>query len=499
MQRRDFLLAVGAASLFWRSAAAAETTPVPFDADTVAGLARARAARPYRAPPQDLPRRLASINYDAYRSIRFRPESALWKADGLPFQAQFFHRGFYFPKRVDLFQVEDGRASLIPYDPSWFISDKTDLSGLPSDLGYAGFRLHGQLNRPDYFDEIAVFQGASYFRSLGRSEVYGLSARGLALNTAGAGGEEFPDFSQFWIERPAKGAQSIVVHALLDSPSVAGAFRFAIRPGDRTVFDVEARLFPRVELKSVGVAPLTSMFLFGPASGRRFDDFRPAVHDSDGLQILNGHGEQLWRPLTNPNILQESTFLDQGPRGFGLIQRSRKLSDFEDLETRYDLRPSVWVEPQGDWGAGAVHLVEISSGREIDDNIVAFWRPQAPLQPGREHQFRYRLNWGPPPPVGKAQVVRTGAGEGFNAKDVRLFTVDFADDGSKTRWDGVKPSVTTSAGTLSPPTLSPNPETGGVRVDVQLRPGSSRVAELRANLVRDGQIVSETWMYRWTA
>ena len=466
-----------------------------FGPRTVADLARNLASRPYAPPQADLPPQLASITYDAYRAIRFRPEGALWKEQRLPFQTQFFHRGFYFRDRVDIFEVDGGQARPIPYDPQRFSSDAADLSGLPPGLGFAGFRLHTPINNKDYFDEAAVFLGASYFRSLGRNEVYGLSARGLALNTAGAGGEEFPAFRQFWIERPAANATSIVVHALLDSRSVAGAYRFVIRPGDHTVFDVEARLYPRGPLATAGVAPLTSMFLFGPSSPKRFDDFRPAVHDSDGLAMLNGRGERLWRPLTNPGVLQESAFADTAPRGFGLMQRSRKFSDFEDMEARYDRRPSAWIEPQGDWGPGAVHLVEIPSGSETEDNIVAFWRPAQPIT--GEAVFRYRLSWGPPPPSGLAEVVGTRTGAAFHSKDVRVFTIDFAKPGGGL--DGAQPRVTASAGELAPPTLTPNPETGGLRLDVHLTPGSARTSELRAELVSGGRPVSEAWMYRWTA
>jgi glucans biosynthesis protein len=482
----------------WPAAPALAQAPQPFTVQTVADLARTRAAQPYRPPPADLPARLAKLDYDAYRGIRFRPERALWRSEGLPFQAQFFHRGFFFKERVDLDEVVAGQARPIPYDPTAFASRLVDLAGLPADLGYAGLRLHAPINRPDYFDEVAVFQGASYFRSLGRDQVYGLSARGLALNTTGPGGEEFPVFRRFWLERPGPHADTCVIHALLDSPSAAGAWRFAIRPGEATVFEVEARLYPRRDLATVGIAPLTSMYLFGPASPRRFDDFRRAVHDSDGLQMLNGAGERLWRPLTNPSSIQESAFADRGPRGFGLVQRSRRLSDFEDLEARYDRRPSCWIEPQGDWGPGAVHLVELPSAKEIEDNVVAFWRPDAPLQAGREHLFRYRMSWGPPPAPGVARVVQTRTGADWNATGARQFSIDYQGE-TASDLQGVQPRVSASAGRTSPPIATRDPRTGALRVAFELQPGSARTVELRAALERSGRPASETWMYRWTA
>ena len=521
MLRRELLLSLGVAPVLAasspkrafgfahphsRSSAVGSTR---FDIDTVARLARARAQRPFVPPFARLPDRLAHASYDAYRAIRNRPDQALWRDQGLPFQVEFFHRGYGFADRVDLFEVAGGRATPIAYDPGRFESDQIPLDGLPPDLGYAGFRLHAPINRADYFDEAAVFLGASYFRSLGKNEVYGLSARGLALNTTGPGPEEFPAFTAFWIERPAPSAGSIVVHALLDGPSVAGAYRFVIRPGERTIFDVQARLYPRKSLAGAGVAPITSMFLFGPGSPHRFDDNRPAVHDSDGLQMLNGAGERLWRPLTNPNAVQDSAFEDHSPRGFGLIQRSRNLQDFEDLETRYDLRPSLWVEPRGDWGPGAVRLVELPAGLERQDNIVAFWRPQTSLEPGSEAVFDYRLSWGPPPlgPPTLAQVAQTRTGakavqtrlDSDPPDPTRTFSVDFVRPAPDGGWDDVQPRVWCSAGKLSAARLVPIPGQPGVRLEFQLQPGAARAVELRAELVQGGVKVSESWLYRWTA
>ncbi len=495
--RREIL--AGLTSAPWLLAMAGPASARPFDADFVAERARALARRPFQPPSTDLPPRLTGLSYDAYRAIRYRPEAALWRDARLPFQVELFFRGRYSRERVDLFEVQGGRATPIAFDADRFESDKVPLEGLPRDLGYAGFRLHAPINRADYFDEVAVFLGASYFRSLGRGQAYGLSARGLALNTGGPGNEEFPIFRSFWIERPQSGATSVVVHALLDSPSTTGAYRFVIHPADTTVFDVEARLFPRRDLAAVGIAPSTSMFLFGPASARRFNDFRSAVHDSEGLQIFNGAGEHIWRPLTNPVVLQESAFEDRGPRGFGLVQRSRRLSDYQDLEARYDLRPSLWVEPQDDWGAGAVHLIELPEATEYDDNIVAFWRPRDPLAAASEHLFRYRLSWGPPPagPSGLAQVAQTRVGTGHSAGS-SVFAIDFTVlPGAGL--DGIEPRIWSSAGQLSPPTLTPSPDGGGLRLSFELTPGTARVAELRAELSRPPAIASESWMFRWTA
>src|SRR3954447_2204698 len=332
------------------SKAYAEEKGAPFEAATVRALARELAQKPYKAPDNKLPEALKDLTYDKYRMIRFQPDHSLWRADNLPFRLQFFHRGFYYTNRVDLFEVNQGVAFPIVYSPAMFNFGDQPVPDIKDNLGFAGFRIHGPINRPDYFDEIGVFLGASYFRAVAKGQLYGLSARGLSINTADPKGEEFPTFRTFWIERPAKGASSIVVHALLDSESAAAAYRFTVRPGETTIYDIEATLFPRTQIEQIGLATLTSMYFFGANDRGGVDDFRPEVHDSDGLGIQNGQGEQIWRPLNNPTDLQVSAFVDNNPRGFGLMQRQRDFRAYEDLEARYERRPSAFVEPIGDWG-----------------------------------------------------------------------------------------------------------------------------------------------------
>ncbi|WP_374575715.1 glucan biosynthesis protein [Phenylobacterium sp.] len=479
--------------------AKARAASPPFGLDAVAGMAQARASRPYQPPAADLPASLAALTYDDYRDIRFSPDHALWAKEGLPFRLQFFHRGGYFKDRVDLYEVKDGRASPIAYSPGQFSFGRNRLKGLGPHLGFAGFRIHYRLNRPDYFDEVAVFLGATYFRAVARHMFYGLSGRGFSIGTGGV--EEFPAFRAFWIERPSPQATSLTLYALMDGPSAAGAFRFVVTPGETTVFDVAARIWPRRELTRAGIAPLTSMFLYGVDPARRFDDFRPQVHDSDALSVANGAGERLLRPLINPRAVQTSTFADLDPKGFGLIQRERDFSAYEDLEARYEARPNLWVEPRGAWGAGEVRLVEIPSQSEADDNIAAFWAPAAPLAAGREAAFDYRLHWGPERPApGLARVIdwRTGEGGvpgGPPAGGKRRFVLDFeALEGA-----AVTAEASASAGVISEAVLHPNPLTGGQRLSFQFDPAGAPVAELRAQLRRSGTPCSEVWLYRWLA
>lgn len=506
MRRREVILAglslplmsLAGGGLVPFPAIAAEAA-TPFNDDTVAALARALAAKPYRPPATDLPGALAKIGYDQYRDYRYKATHALWREQGLPFQAQFFHRGFLFKDRVDIYTVQDGKAAPYVYSPGMFTYGRSPAPNV-SDLGFAGFRLHAPINRADYFDEIAVFLGASYFRAVAKGQSYGLSARGLALKTGDPEPEEFPVFKTFWLETPKRGADAVVVHALLDGPSAAAAFRFSIKPGTETVFDVDMRLYPRVELARAGIAPLTSMFDFDASDRLGIDDYRPAVHDSDGLAMLNGRGEQVWRPLQNPKAVQMSAFQDANPRGFGLMQRKRAFTEYLDLEAGYQKRPSLWVEPIGDWGEGAVTLVEIPTADEYHDNIVAFWRPKQAFAAGREYRFRYRLHWCVDHAWQRdlAVVGSTRIGKAPKAGS-RLIVIElYGGRLDKLPADAkVQVDASASKGTLRNPVAYRNSETGHWRMSFEVDSAGQADVELRARLKDDKGPLSETWLYRW--
>jgi glucans biosynthesis protein len=470
-----------------------------FGGETVRRLAKELAAKPYRPPERALPPALAEMKYDAYRSIRFEPSHALWREEKLPFQLQFFHRGWLYKDKIEIYIVDGGKAKRLAYSPDLFTFGRAPAVNDP-DLGFAGFRIHGRINRPDYYDEICVFQGASYFRAVAKGQLYGLSARGLALRTGNPHGEEFPLFKSFWIEKPAPQASAITVHALLDGPSVAGAFQFSIKPGEETVFDTRATLYPRVDLTEAGIAAGTSFFFFDANQRAGFDDFRPGVHDSDGLAIHQGNGEQLWRPLKNPKSIQVSVFDDRDIRGFGLIQRDRTFADYQDLESHFEKRPSLWVEPVGQWEAGAVELVELPSDEEINDNIVSFWRPKAPLKANADYNYTYRLHWTDwaPGERERARFVKTRAGTARDGN--KLFVLDVA---KPSQWlppiEEIKADILASKGALSHVVLQANPETGGMRVSFELDPGDAPLIELRCALMHAGKPLSETWLYQWTA
>jgi periplasmic glucans biosynthesis protein len=392
----------------------------------------------------------------------------------------------------------------IAFDPDDFDygANKIDASKLRG-LGFAGFRVHYALNAPKYKDEVLVFLGASYFRALGKGQLYGISARGLAVDTAVPSGEEFPRFVEFWIERPAAQAKELVVYALLDSRRLAGAYRFVVKPGVETSVDVKARLFLREAVEKLGLAPLTSMFFFGENQRPPYEDYRPEVHDSDGLSVRAGNGEWIWRPLVNPRRLLVTSFASANPAGFGLMQRDRDYRHYEDTEVRHEMRPSVWVEPKGKWGAGRVELVQIPAPDETNDNIVAYWVPDAAPAPKDPFDFEYRLLWQKDaetrPPL--AWVAQTRRGRGYMRKpDASIsFVVDFRGPVLDKLPADAKPEALVTADSnaeILERNAYRNEVTGGWRMTVRLRRiDDTKPVELRGLLRNGDQPLSETWSY----
>lgn len=483
--------------------AAPAAPPAPFGFEEVARLAADLARADYAPLQEKLEPPFADLTYDAFRAIRFRHEADPWRAVSR-FGLDLLPPGMLFnvPVRINL--IENGVPRNLPFDPSVFDFDPAlfpadAAKAAPGGMGWSGFRLRTVLNRPGVLDEMAVFQGASYFRVIGRGNLYGLSARGLAIGTGSATGEEFPAFREFWIAVPDANSESVTVLALLDSPSVAGAYEFLLTPGDDTVVDSRLALFPRREISEAGIAPLTSMFWFGPGDRGTIDDYRPAVHDSNGLQMVTGAGEHLWRALSNPAALQISAFSDRDPRGFGLMQRDRRFSSFEDAEARYQFRPSAWIAPRGGWGQGSVVLVEIPVDSEFNDNIVSFWKPAQPLAAGVRHDFAYRMATGtsPGPSTAIAQVVQTRSGRSVNGRNARSFLIDY-DLGPFVDQPDPTAQVTTSAGTIGHAYVVRLPDAGVMRLGFEFDPDRAEMAELTARLNTADVRMSETWLYRWT-
>lgn len=472
-----------------------------FGFEDVVRQAEVAARAPYNSADRPPPAELQALTYDEYRDIRFRPEQALWRSANLPFELMFFHLGKFQTRPVRINEVTPEGVRHLRYDASAFDFGKNKLStGAWGDLGFAGFRAHYPLNAKTYKDELVVFLGASYFRALGAGTVYGLSARGLAIDTVGGQQEEFPRFVEFWIERPTADARVLTLYALLESPRSNGAYQFDIRPGETTTVEVRARIFLRPGVATAGIAPLTSMYFFGENQPHR-TDFRPEVHDSDGLMVASGTGEWIWRPLLNPKATLATSFAMPELRGFGLMQRDRNFSSYEDGEARYELRPSAWVEPLGAWGPGRVELVQLNTADETNDNVVAYWVPLQLPESGQPLDVKYRLHWQGAkqrrPPDGWVVQTRVGRGYAAPAEGEQQFAVDFTGPtlASLPASAPVKAVVSAPAnGEIMESNVYRLEATGAWRMTVrvkQLQP--SQATELRGYLQRGDDVLTETW------
>lgn len=457
--------------------------------------AKKLARTPFQATPE-LPVTLRDLDYDQYRLIAFEHAAALWKGTTSPFALEFFHRGYLFPEHVSVNLIEDGQSRHVPFRKQLF-QYRGGLSNLDvaEDVGFAGFRVLGKFESSPHLLEIASFLGASYFRAIAEGQVYGTSARGLAIDIGLAKPEEFPAFREFWIERPTSDAESLQFAALLDSPSVAGAYQFNLRPGRDTVIDVKARLFFRSQPRNVGLAPLTSMWMWGAGRNPRADDRRMHVHDSDGLLLCTNADEWIWRPLVRLNYPSLSQYDVSGIRGFGLMQRERRPSAYGDEEAKYHLRPSVWIEPRTGWDAGRVHLLELPAEHEGIDNIAAWWQPASAVQTDLPLDLEYSVSFlagEPQRAVARAvatRVLRRG-GRPFRVE------IDFAGDRlAEVAADApVTCDVTAQRGVVQ--ALRSEKQPGGVwRVGFDIHPAGQEPVELRALLSGNGETLTETWRY----
>lgn len=472
----------------------------PFNPDSLLDMARALAKRPYSAPSADLPDGLTNLTYDQYMSIRARPNARLFAGEGRGSVIELLHRGFLFTRPVQVYVIEDGTVRRVAYDPSRFDFGKVTPPQNPGDLGFSGLRIFGD-GQGDAMREVAVIQGATFFRSCARGQNFGVMSRALGLKIAEQRGEEIPFFRAFWIEKPANLDAGLVIHALIDSESVVGVWRATIRAGEVTVVDVETTLVARAVLDHVGLGTMSATYLFGPNDRRGNDDVRTGVYEVSGLQMLNGRGEWIWRPLHNPETLQISAFIDENPRGFGLLQRDRDFASFQDDDQAFERRPSLWIEPIGDWGPGTVQLVEIPTDSEVNDNIIAYWRPKTPIPAGGETSFAYRQFWcwSPPerPPLASVTAVRVGRGSSAKRK---RFLVDFTGDvfAQAGRMVEMKPILSATPGAVADVRILPYPERNSCRIAFELEHGNETLSEIRLTLEGGGKPLSETLLYRWT-
>ena len=493
------------------AAQSAQAAAADFTFQRVIDQAKQLAGERY-VPPAPLPDLLRNMTYDEWRTIRQRRGKAYWHAQKLPFELQFFHPGFVYDRTVKMNAVTPTGVVPIVAERSWF-----DYGGLPQSpqipeqVGLAGFRVHTAIKTTNYLDEFLVFLGGSYLRAVGKDDAYGLSARGLALDTASPHGEEFPWFREFWIVQPKPTDSALTIFALLDSQRVTGAYRYNVVPGQNTIINVSSHLFFREAVDKLGIAPLTSMYFFGennPLPG--IDDFRPEVHDSDGLLIHFGSGEWLWRPLSNGRLLQVNGFKGLSFKGFGLLQRDKNFDHYQDLEARYEKRPGLWIEPLSEWGPGRVELIQIPTKDEIHDNVVAFFVPDVAPQAGSELQFDYRMWWGGGSKIDSpgTRVVATRIGREEDASRYR-FVIDFTGADLKRLSDDQPVEAVVSAGAggrVVIQTVQKNPLDHSWRLVFVLAtepktaldkvlPDNGRGIEVRAFLKNGPDVISETWSY----
>lgn len=476
-----------------------------FGFDDVAERARKLADAPYRQPDISAPDELRTLSYSDYQNIHFKSEQALWHQQNLPFVVEFFHPGnaFVRPVRINVFGSNSVEA--IPFKPEDF--DYGSSSQLDpkryAKLDFSGFLVRFALNGNGSKDEVLNFHGASYLRALGQGQRHGLTARGLSVDTGMSSGEEFPYFTEFWIGWPKEGDTSLVIYGLLDSRRVAGAYRFELHPGPQTRVDTQARLFLRDNVGKLGIAPLSSMYSFGenqPAGGR---DYRPEAHDSDGLSVLTGSGEWIWRPLVNPRRLLVTSMAVDNPRGFGLMQRDRRFASYEDLSARFDLRPSVWVTPRGNWGKGRVELVQIPTPDETNDNIVAYWVRDAPPLPGQAFDVAYTLSWQlqdqTRPPTAHVTQTLTGRGSTQRDDNALQMVVDFEGPSLRELPPHAQLFAALSVsdnGELIDRQVLRNEVTGGWRLMFRFRRmDDQKPMDMRALLKYQDEVISETWSY----
>ena len=516
---RGCLISILVIALASRTLAAPEAANV--NLDYVAKRALERARQPFHSPSANLPDFLKNLNYDQYREIRFHQDKALWSEDDLPFRVDFFHPGYIYPEPVHINEFTATYTQPIPFDEDFFDYGNLKFkSEIPHDLGYAGFRIRYPLNKTNQFDDLAVFEGSSYFRLLGKGQTYGQSARGLALDSGETDrGEEFPLWTDWWLGKPSKDDRTLTLYAILDSWSCTGAYEFRIKPGETTIVDINAILYFREPsmvlqaninappIKTVGIAPLTSMCWFSKNSERKFDDYRSEVHDADGFMLKSTDGQTLWQPLDNPANTRNQSFPATNIIGFGLMQRERSFQAYQDMFTPFQTEPSVWVSLQGtNWNDGDVHLVELNGPWEGSDNIGAFWSPKTVPPPLQPYHFSYTQYWTRETDMTfspENKVVGTRIGLVDQNSDARQIFIDFS--GPKlsaiaaTNPPAAMVTISTNAQIVANQVLW-NSDLKAWRVVLKMQPnaGNDKPVDMRCTLQRAKEVLSETWSYQWT-
>ncbi|MFV0281773.1 MAG: glucan biosynthesis protein [Rhodoblastus sp.] len=472
--------------------------PAPFQQAQVLDIARSFAKAPFMPAPTELPEAFTGLNYEQYVGLRLRKEKLIWADDKVGFVIEPLHRGFIFNSSMMIHVVENGLSHRLAYHVGDFETGAVNPPQNLPDIGFSGFRV--LVPREGRLAEVAIFQGASFFKARAPGQAYGVQARGLSLKTADPRGEEFPHFRAVWIEKPTRASNALIVHALLDSESVSGAYRFTIRPGEAIIIDTELTLVPRASVENVGIGSMSATSISSPLDRRRPDDVRPIIADVNGLQMNTGKDEWIWRSVTNRQTLQVSSFVDERPKGFGFLLRNRDFESYQDDDLKWETRPSLWIEPLNEFGPGFVALTEIPAESETNSNCIAYWRPKGGLSAGVEASWAYRQFWcwGPPtqPPLLRVTETRGGRGGGKKRRFIVAFSGDALADPQKLR--DIKPALTAAPGVITSVRSYLYRDRKVFRVVFDLDPGAETQSEIRLLLEMDGKPVSETWLYRWT-
>lgn len=507
-RRRLLRDAAGAIASSLAANASAQITPGPttanpgsaFDPNSILSLAREIAKAPYKPVPADLPDFLSGLSYEQYVAIRAKPSATIWAGDNVGFAIEPLHRGFVFSAPMQISLFENGTTRPLEYRASDFDFGAVQPPAKVPDIAFSGFRI--LVRREGTLAEVGIFQGASFFRARAPGQSLGVQARGLSVRTADPRGEEFPVFKAVWIEKPTLAENALIVHALLDSESTVGVYRMAIRPAEATIIDTELTLLPRVNADVIGIATMSAKSISTPLDRRRPDDVRPNIAEVNGLRMLTGKGEWIWRPATNRATLQISSFVDDNPRGFGFLMRDRDFESYLDEDNHWEIRPSLWIEPLTDFGPGEVELVEIPADTDTNNNVVAFWRPRGGVQAGKEAVWAYRQFWCWSPPVRStlASTIYSRGGRSGAARR-RRFLVAFEGDilADEVATADLKASLSTSPGQVQSLRWFHDRARKRCRVLFDVDVGSDTSVEMRLVLVSGTKPVSETWLYRWSA
>lgn len=444
---------------------------------------------------------LASLPYDRYKNIRFRTEKSLWRSEGSAFQIQFMPPGHLYNYAININELIGSNYQRIPFLEEYFDWSEVGEIKLNAEIGHTGFKIHYPINTDEHTDEFAVFQGASYFRIVSKGQVYGLSARGLSINTGMANNpEEFPIFKEFWIKKPGKFDSTIIVYALLDGKSATGAYEFEIVPGEISKTTVNAEIYLRRPVEKLGISPLTSMFWYGENSQVPQGQAYPEVHDSDGLQYQTETGDFYWRPIDNPKKPHTHSIDLENPKGFGLVQRDRDFASYEDTNMKYQLRPSAWIEPGESFGKGQLHLFRFPTKQDSDDNVTLFWVPASLPETGEPIRLQYTIFWNVNPPKKLAYVVATRTNLGKEGE--RNFFIDFKGDKLQSYTEEKLPTPVVESWNepidVTNVTIQKIPESEKFRISFQIPAKlGNKNTELKAYLKDNSDIISETWITSW--